>query len=425
MSVRWWVAGLAAAAVVVAAAVWIVLGAPGAGPGAAGAAAADRQADGSSAAGGVAAREISSARDRVAGRVVDEDGVAVTDGSVALACLESDPPGRPVPGGVVELDAEGRFEGPGCRGPVCVELMHGSLIRAEPWSVHPGGPVELSARALSRLEGTVLDPSGAPVASAQITMVAPPDDEDPTALPPFTSRNASTDADGRFSFARLERPPCDACAEAAGRCQGGAPPELPTYSRMLVVVRADGFRIAERPVDVSADEALEIRLEAAAAPIRGRLQDPDGRPYPRARVLARSLVRPYEQHAAEPAGLAFRLTGLSDGDYALRAVQDGIELAEASPIAAGHDVVLEGSAPADGPELIVEVRDRDRRPLAGARVDGGPFTGARSDASGRVRATAVIPGRYTLRVHGPDGDSGHEVEVAASDAPIQVVLVVP
>ncbi len=47
--------------------------------------------------GGVGARETQSAEDRVMGRVTDEDGQPVEGGSLILACLDSDPPGRLLP----------------------------------------------------------------------------------------------------------------------------------------------------------------------------------------------------------------------------------------------------------------------------------------------------------------------------------------
>lgn len=349
-------------------------------------------------AGGVRGSEVSDARDRVRGRIVDEDGQPVAAGSIVLSCLGGERPGLSIPGGVVRVGEDGEFEGPGCKGQVCAELRHPAMIQDEPWMLRPGRPVELRARMLDRLEGTVLDPDGDPVPAARLVMVPPPDDEDPTALPPFVSRNASTDADGHFSFAKLERPPCDACGEASGRCDPEQARDLPTYTRMLLTARADGYRMVETLVDAEQIEPVELRLMAPAAPLTGQLRDPEGRPYPRARVLARSNLRAYEQHAVAPEGTAFSFGELGDGGYDLRALQDGVELATASSAAAGDVVSLAGTVSAVGPELVVTVLGTEGRPLVGAAVAGGPFANARTDGSGQVRAADVMPGPYTLRV---------------------------
>jgi hypothetical protein len=157
----------------------------------------------------------------------------------------------------------------------------------------------------------------------------------------------------------------------------------------------------------------------------GKLQDPQGRPYPRARVLARSVVRSHEQHSVSPDGVGFALRELGDGAYDLRAVQDGIELATAEGAHAGDEVVLDGSLAAVGPDVEVTVLDARGRPLEGAIVSGGPFASGRTDAAGRVRAANVMPGPYTLRVRAagvrafsreivvPESEGTHPVSVRA------------
>jgi hypothetical protein len=297
------------------------------------------------------------------------------------------------------------------------------MIQTESWVLKPGQAKEFTARMLDQLEGRVLDPDGNPVADARLLMVAPPGDEDPTALPPFVSRNASTDVDGRFFFSRLERPPCDPCADAAGRCEEGQLIELPTYSSMLLTARADGYRMIETMVDAGDVGTLELRLAPPEPALTGELRDPDGNAYPRARILARSSERNYEQHSIEPESATFSFDDLGDGSYELRAIQDGVELATHAGVAGGDHVNLAGLVSARGPDLIVKVLGADGKPLADALIDGGPLSGARTDGDGIVRAADVMPGPYTLRVRGagvrafsrritvPDADETVSVEL--------------
>src|SRR5690606_37611677 len=103
-------------------------------------------------------------------RVLDRDGTPVTEGRVILHCLASGS-GRngPILDGVVELGPEGEFQGPGCRGIVCAELRHPSLVPRDPWVLEPNqAPVTLVAQALERVVGSVSDGEGRPVAGAQI-----------------------------------------------------------------------------------------------------------------------------------------------------------------------------------------------------------------------------------------------------------------
>lgn len=381
-------------------------------------------APGSSSRGGVAASDVTSAEDRVSGRVVDEDGQPIGEGTLVLSCLDSDPPGRLIKGGAIRLDEEGSFSGPGCKGRVCAELRHASMIQAEDWVLSPGRPVELTARMLPRLEGVLLDPAGQPVPAGELVMRPPPGDEDPTALPPFVSRNASTDADGRFSFFRLERPPCDPCGEATGRCDPDSVRELPTYSSMLLTARADGFRMVGRSVEADATGPIEIRLEAPAPALTGTLRDPEGRSYPRARIISRSVDRPHEQHSVVPDGEAFSFDELGSGSYDLRAIQDGVELVVEPGLSAGEGVELVGEVSAAGPDIIVKVLDAQRAPLVDAVVDGGPLSGARTDDRGIVRAMNVMPGPYTLRVRGAGVRAfSRRITVPETDDPFSAELV--
>jgi hypothetical protein len=315
----------------------------------------------------------------------------------------------PIDAGAVEVGPEGEFVGPGCRGTVCAEFRHTHLLPREPWVFEPGQREQtVVARPLERVVGTVVDPEGRPVAGAQV-MVRRGADDDPTALPPFTGRTTVSDAEGVFTFARVERPPCDPCGEASGRCEPGENAAVPTYNALVVVARAAGFRSVEQAVDPG-DGEWEVTLLPPLAPLTGTLVDAEGRPYPRARVLARSRARGYEVHQAPVRAGEFALPELGDGEYDLRALQDGVELGSARG-QAGEAVAMIGARAATGPALVVEVVE-DGAPLAGVVVDGGPFAGARTDEDGAVRAEDVAPGRYALVLRPPRaGTLRREVEV--------------
>ncbi|PCC67591.1 Carboxypeptidase regulatory-like domain-containing protein [Nannocystis exedens] len=355
----------------------------------------------------------------VHGRIVDRDGSPVSDGRVILHCLASGT-GHSVPidGGVVELGAEGEFSGPGCRGIVCAELRHPTLVPRDPWVLEPNrAPVTLVAQALSRVVGSVSDGEGRAVAGAQI-WVRRGGDDDPAALPPFTSRNTVSDGEGFFSFARVEKPPCDPCGEASGRCEPGDARDVPTYASLMLIARAPGFRPTEKEVSVDDEEGWQLVLAPPLSPLQGTVTDAEGRPYARARVLARAHTRGYEVHQARVEAGQFSLAELGEGSYDLRVVQDGVELANSSGHVAGETVALVGNVPALGRAVTVAVvRRGSDEPVAGAVVDGGPFAGARTGEEGTVGATDVLPGTYTLgvRVRGLRSQRG-QVTIPGDDA---------
>lgn len=375
---------------------------------------------------GVAARETTiSAAGWVRGQVVDTDGHAVGEGALVLWCLGTDDSVARIEGGVLELDEEGRFSGPACRGrAVCPELRHPALVPAEPWSLRPGTETTLEARMLPRLWVRVVDPSGAPVAGAAVGFDLAPDEDDATAVLPVVASQTSSDADGELSVARIERPPCDPCQVARQAC----PEEpLPVAERVLVTARAPGWAPGSRIVELGSGEGdedapFEVTLRPATAAITGTLVDAKGRPLPRAVVLARSQSQPQEQHRAEAGDGTFAFDGLAEGPYAVRAIQDGRELAAQPDVVPGSTVALELDTALRDVEL--EVVDEEGRPRAGVEVDGGPFGRQRTDARGRVRAKRVAPGPYILRIRGPSPAGppagkarAYDLEVPDGEAP--------
>lgn len=389
----------------------------------------DRRADGARGGGGwlsggaPRARDVDSAAATVRGRVVDPEGVPIVGGALILSCLEGDPPGRML-SKPLRVGEDGLFEGPGCQGETCAQFQHPHMIQDEAWVLKTGRDVELVARLLGRLEGTVVDPDGQPVAGANLLVVPPPDQDDPYGVSPFVSRHATTDADGYFYFSRIERPPCDPCGEAAGRCDAGNPAMLPTRPEMIVTARARGYRLAERRVDADEPGPIELRLEPPAAAISGTLLDGEGMPYARGRVIASSLARPYDRDAVRvDADGTFTLDALGEGQYRLRAIQDGVELATAESVEPGAAVTLEGSVTASGPDVEVTVVGEARRPVPGVTVSGGPFSGLTTDASGKVAVSRVAPGTYRVRLtHGPGAGRRRALEVPDERGTYRVTL---
>ncbi len=333
----------------------------------------------------------------VRGEVLDADGVPLTEGALLLQCLQGDAV-RVL--GTGRIDADGLFEGPGCRGQVCATLQHASQTPAEAWILRPGAREVLRTEDLDRLWGEVLSPSGDPVEGASLLFLpeGPADERDPLALLPLVTSSTTTDADGRFAVAWIQRPPCGPCEDAAGGCS-----ELPAFVEELeALASAPGFASGRASFDRhsagSPDAPLRITLTRAEDLLTGQLLGADGNAYTRAFVLARSLERPREQRRAEvdPEG-NFEMDGLGPGRHAVRALQDGVELAS-TQAEAGADVELLGSVDAAGPDLELVVVLEDGRFAVGAIVDGGPFHGAKTDMKGRVRAEAVLPGELALRL---------------------------
>lgn len=341
-------------------------------------------------------RGVQGADIRVFGRVIDPDGGPLQHGVLTLECAND---GRPIRGGTVRLDESGAFEGPGCRGLVCAQLQHPSLIQAEPWLLEVGVEAELYARPLARLEGTVTDGRD-PIAGAAVEIAVTEDD--PTGMPPFIGRRAQTDAEGRFALARVEIPPCDLCAQTRGLCAPGEPRDDVLYRGGLsLVATAAGYRAAALDLSTDTVGPVELSLALDDAPVTGTLHGPDGGSFRRAEIVLRSSERSHEAHRgrAREDG-SFEIGGLGEGTYELRAYQDGVELLLQNGIRAGARLDLMADQPARGARLEVVVRDTEGAPVVGARVQGQPFSDGQgvTDADGRVVAEQVLEGRHSISV---------------------------
>jgi hypothetical protein len=349
---------------------------------------------------GVRARVTDSAARRVRAQIVDDLGEPLDGGHVSLRCLFEDEV-TAIAGNTWKLDDEGAFEGPGCLGIVCVDLHHPTAVPAEPWVLEPGEPAVLKATTLPRLHGTVVDSRNRPIAAARVSVRAPTDG-DAEAMVPTIGTTTTTDVDGVFSFALVQRAPCDPCTEADRGCDD-AP--LLLHDRVLVGVHAPRFAPTRVEVEIEGSdvEAPAIRMAPPADVLSGTLVDAAGDAYPRAKIIARASSDPSEQHQAEVGQEGFAFESLGTGPYDLRALQDGVELATAKGVRPGDDVELVGSHVARGPDIELEITESGI-PVAGVTVDGGPFRGAKTDTDGRVRADTAMPGPCTLSLRPPGAD---------------------
>lgn len=372
--------------------------------------------------GGVEARPVTVAGiGHVRGTIVDEDEQPVAGGTVVLTCLTPAGEVASIAGGTIRMSEDGVFEGPACDGTVCAELRHATHVAAQPWTLERGDDVRLAAQLLPRLWGEVRDADDEPVVDATVVLSAAPDAA-PDAVLPVVSPRTSTDADGTFSLAMVAARPCDPCRAALG-CDDERLPAV--YDSVLVSARAEGYGPARTEIDLAdgvgtPDDPIVVTLPAEAAPIAGTLVDPDGQPYPRAFVLARSEDRPSEQHRGEATDGRFTVDGLGDGTYRLRAIQDGVEIATADA-EAGDAITMTPAGKATPRDVVVEVTDAGR-PLPGVVVRGGPFARQTTDADGQVRARRVIPGTYILRIdarraprEGPEGLGSGTITIEVSE----------
>jgi hypothetical protein len=375
-------------------------------------------------AGGVDTRGASSAARRVLGTVRDTDGQPVREGVLSFVCLDPRTGEVTTIAETVVIGEEGKFDAPACRGITCVRLAHPALVPASPWLLDGAGEAssgatattEFVARPLLTTTGIVRTPEGEPAVGARVR-VLPPGEDDPRAVPAFTSTSTSTDEDGAFTLFRVEHPPCDPCDEAQERCDAEVGRIAPTWPEMTLFVHAEGWPSAELRFDVENDTELEITLPRGGLELRGSLLDGDGVAYTRASILARSELRPWERASAtvESDG-SFVFGSLRDGPYTLRAVQDGVELVRREGVQASDEVRLVGTPSATGATVVVHVRDLEGELAADVRVSGGPFRDARTDAQGAVRADGVLPGSFTLR-WGSRLENTREIAIESTSPP--------
>jgi hypothetical protein len=321
----------------------------------------------------------------VGGSIVNDESGPLAEGRIDLWCDD----GRL--GARVPVDADGNFAGPACSGRTCARLVHPAFEQPEAWELDPGVMRELAVARAPGLVGMVESTDGEPIASANILLRRGQ-----------LRATARSDADGSFAVALPSERPCDACdREGVGRCRAAGDRSVADPANLLVWARE--FAPHEIEVELQGEKQLRLELSPPAPAITGRIVGPDGTPIGRRTIVhAINREREAEQHSVQvDADGSFSLADLADANYRIRAIRDGHELAVLESAAPGEQVELRVSRALHGRDLHVEVHDAEDRPTPGARVDGGPFRGTKTDESGHVEASEVLPGSYTLSVRVP------------------------
>jgi hypothetical protein len=318
-------------------------------------------------------------------QIIDASTGPLSEGRVELRCSDS------ATRLSAAIDEDGHFEAPACsEDPTCVRLVHPSVEQPRAWELEPGATVELETEPAPQLLGTILSPDREPIPNAELLV------QQGGGTIAITS-----DAAGEFAIAFPRLRPCDRCDQNPGEPHCRADPTTPPATAR-VLASAPGFAPHEQELTL-ADPSQELILTAPAPAITGRVLGPDGEPFDRTRVLATNRARAHEQHATEvDARGRFAFEQLAAAEYSLRAIRDERELATLALARPGDDIELRADTSARASALTVEIVDADGDPIAGARIDGGPWRAALSDARGRVEATAVLPGSYTVRVRATD-----------------------
>jgi hypothetical protein len=267
--------------------------------------------------------------------------------------------------------------------------VHPVFEQPEAWVLEPGVTRELVVARAPEIAGTVVDELGEPIANANFLL-----------RQGRQRATARSDVEGSFAMSLPRERLCDACDGAQiDACRVGDPPTEMTLSSNLLVWAPE---LAPRTIELelAPQTSLRVVLSSPAPAITGRVVGADGVPIGlRTMVLATNREQEGEQHAAAVAvDGTFSFTDLADADYRIRAVRDGQELAALDSAAPGDRAELRLERALRGRDLRVEIRDGGDHPIPGARVDGGPFRGMQTDASGRVEAPEVLPGRHTLSV---------------------------
>jgi protocatechuate 3,4-dioxygenase beta subunit len=249
---------------------------------------------------------------------------------------------------------------------------------------HPGAgaqaPAPIAKPAPPRLEGTVRDPAGRPVARARVIARAEGGDR---FLSPLST---VTDTGGRFTLT------------------------LPRAGVYTVRVEADGLATHTQPSLRVPAAPLAIALRAGGT-IEGTVRDARGRPVSAARVDAAEdggRQAPFEARRVRTATDAkgqFRLQGLATARHTVSASARGLGGARRRGLSPGEraDLVL-----VPGAGLSGVVRGPDWRPLPEATVrlesslrrDGD--TVETTDAAGAFQFAGLRPSQYHLIATHPD-----------------------
>lgn len=220
----------------------------------------------------------------LSGQILDETGRKPIPGALVWATAE--------PGAFARTDAEGRFQvpAPGRRRFDLEALAPGHLLKKVPITRPQLASRKVGTITLPRtgtLRGKVVDPQGRPVLGAMVVAIPEGargervfDPSDPVA------DRAVTDAQGRFALNRLR----------------------PERGYEVRATRTGSFPAAQHATvgDPAAQPRNLTLVLAAARAVRGKVQDPAGRPIADAEVVLRPAFRPGLSAGEDTEGLTAR-----------------------------------------------------------------------------------------------------------------------
>lgn len=205
-------------------------------------------------------------------------------------------------------------------------LILTSLSTAQqPRSADPASPSEAESKYAS-LEGKLIDAStGEPVRKANLVVMQIPVAGGVVITGPPPSTAASSDAEGKFSFPKLEPGRYILSAEKAG------------YVRQQYGTRAGQFGPATNLMLESGQKVAGIKFSLMPqAVIIGKVVDEDGEPVPHSMITVLRRT-PLARRSMGVMGMPpndvgeFRIPGLAPGRYTIRAEQRGPMFGAASP----------------------------------------------------------------------------------------------
>lgn len=335
---------------------------------------------------------------RVAGRVRDAAGGPVAGARVAWTFdgVAGREPATSV------SDAEGRFEVPPPPVPapgrqVFLYARHGgALAVADPRTLVPGTPVELTLRGGHAVRGLLRGPAGLPLARLPVTLALERGGGDASGAEPQDLRRAllnelgfpglatTTATDGAFDFA-----------------------DVPPGSYRLRVLGDAGWQPVGAAFGVTGPLDLGPLTVGGGLALQGVLRGPDGAPLGGGTIVLRPADDAGGIRRAEtaPDG-GYRLTGLAPGSYALEALWPPYAPARRTlDLSADEhlDVALEAAA-------RLEVRIAGQEPYAGwVEVALGRGAGRAAHrrvlgvADGGFRWDDAPPGEWRVTLRTPDG----------------------
>jgi len=302
------------------------------------------------------------------GTVVDAAGEPVAGARVWIPIQPLGPPGAP--SAVTGVDGSFAVHGLPPQEAFAVVCADG-FLQGEEIIPYPAEPVRIVLDKAAALRGRVLGPDGTPQPDAQVR-ARPASWNGGVSVVRFAyycipEESVVADAEGRFTFERLEPGPFTVVAEVPGLHPG-------TSGRIVL--------------EASSAKDLDLQLREGGV-VAGRVLDPDGAPIPGASVEV--WLSPGEIKATSGPDGSFRLAGADRGYFQVRASAEHFQPGAVEVYLADEelktDVVLEREGNLF--EIAGRVLGPDGQPVEGALVAGSA-----------AEAASARDGSFSLRLPG-------------------------